>query len=107
MNPLEQAIDFVTRLREAGVPIFRLGMPREALMVAILTATAYIEVEFFPDGHVETQTWGPASEVEVVDDYGASAGKLVDWVFAGRGSLSDWIEEQNKAPATKATTAGL
>ena len=35
-------------------------------MVVVPTPSTYYEVEFFADGHIEAQTFGPQSEVKTV-----------------------------------------
>jgi hypothetical protein len=53
-------VDFVTRLQEAKTD-YMLDCVREAIMVIIPTPHKYYEIEFFADGHIESQTFGPPS----------------------------------------------
>jgi hypothetical protein len=62
MNPLEQLLQFIFSLQEAKVQ-FRLDCVRDAIMVVVPTPSSYYEVEFFGDGRIESQTFGPSSEV--------------------------------------------
>jgi hypothetical protein len=45
---------------------FKLDCVRDAVMVVVPTPSTYYEVEFFADGHIEAQTFGPQSEVKTV-----------------------------------------
>jgi hypothetical protein len=63
VNSLEQLLEFVTRLQTAKIH-HRLDCVRNAIMVIIPTPSKYYEVEFFADGHIESQTFGPAGSVE-------------------------------------------
>lgn len=65
MNSLEQLLEFVFRLQTANIH-FTLQCTRDAIMVAIVSPSTYYEVEFFGDGHVEVQTWGPAGQVKTI-----------------------------------------
>jgi hypothetical protein len=65
MTPLEQLLHFISSLRDAKIH-FHLDCVREAIMVVIPTPASYYEVEFFADGHIESQTFGPAAEVRQV-----------------------------------------
>jgi hypothetical protein len=65
MTPLEKLLYFISSLRDAKIH-FSLDSVREAIMVVIPTPASYYEVEFFADGHIESQTFGPASDVRDV-----------------------------------------
>jgi len=65
MTPLEQLLHFISSLRAAQIH-FSLEAVREAIMVVIPTPANYYEVEFFADGHIESQAFGPAGEVRNV-----------------------------------------
>lgn len=62
---MQQLLEFLFRLRDENIQ-FNLECQREAIMVVIAAPGKYYEIEFFADSHVEVQTWGPVSEVEVV-----------------------------------------
>ena len=57
---LARLIDFIQQLKEHRV-FFTLGCVRDAVMVTIPMPDRYIEAEFFADGTVEVQTFGPPS----------------------------------------------
>lgn len=63
VNALEQLLDFLDRLRTAKIH-HRLDCVRDAIMVIIPTPARYYEIEFFADGHIESQIFGPAGAVE-------------------------------------------
>jgi hypothetical protein len=63
-NELESLISFVQRL-EAARMAYGLSCSRDAIMVTIPGPGRYLEAEFFADGHVEVQSFGPPSS-EVV-----------------------------------------
>jgi hypothetical protein len=63
MNGLQQLLDFIHRLREHKVH-FTLDCVRDAIMVVVPAPSQYFEIEFFVDGHVETQRFGPAGPVQ-------------------------------------------
>jgi len=63
VNELEKVREFVARLKDAKIH-YTLQSVREALMVTVVSPSAYYEVEFFGDGHIEVQTWGPAHSVQ-------------------------------------------
>jgi hypothetical protein len=63
VNSLEQLLEFLIRLQNARIT-FRLECVRDAIMVVIPTPSKYYEVEFFADGHIERQTFGPSGSVE-------------------------------------------
>ena len=63
MDALEQLLQFLLTLRENKIH-FSLDCVREAIMVTVPTPSQYYEIEFFADGHIETQTFGPCSEVQ-------------------------------------------
>jgi hypothetical protein len=54
-NPLQAMLDFLLALEERKI-FYRLSRPREeALMVEVAIPGERWEVEFFPDGRVETE----------------------------------------------------
>jgi hypothetical protein len=63
MNSLAKLLEFLIELQKARIT-FRLDCVRDAIMVVIPTPSSYYEVEFFADGHIEKQTFGPAGEVD-------------------------------------------
>jgi hypothetical protein len=63
-NALADLIDFVLGLDKAGIA-YSLGCCRDAIMVTLPGPNRYLEIEFFADGHVEVQSFGPPSS-EVV-----------------------------------------
>ena len=65
MNSLEQLLQFVSRLQNKNIH-FNLECNRDAIMVTVVSPSTYHEVEFFADGHIEAQTWGPPSAVRTV-----------------------------------------
>ena len=65
MNSLEQLLDFLFRLQCSKIQL-KLDCVRDAIMVVVPTPSKYYEVEFFADGHIETQTFGPPSDVKTV-----------------------------------------
>ncbi|MGA9720316.1 MAG: hypothetical protein WBQ79_18705 [Acidobacteriaceae bacterium] len=65
MNSLEQLIEFLSQLADAHIQ-FDLKCVRDAIMVTVVSPGAYYEIEFFADGHIEVQTFGPASSVQTV-----------------------------------------
>jgi hypothetical protein len=65
MNSLEQLLQFISQLGDARIQ-FDLKCVREAIMVALRSPSTYYEVEFFADGHIEVQTFGPPSPVQTV-----------------------------------------
>jgi hypothetical protein len=62
MNSLEQLLDFVTRLQNSKIQ-FRPDCVRDAIMVVAPTPSKYCEIEFFADGHIESQAFGPSTPV--------------------------------------------
>jgi hypothetical protein len=62
---MEQLLEFVSRLQEGRIQ-FDLKCVRDAIMVAIVSPGKYFEIEFFSDGHIEVQTYGPANLVQTV-----------------------------------------
>lgn len=56
----------MTRLQNSKTD-YMLDCVREAIMVIIPTPHKYYEIEFFADGHVESQTFGPSSPTESVN----------------------------------------
>ena len=63
MNALEQLLEFLSALRDAKV-CFNLTSVRDAIMVTIVSPSTYYEIEFFADGRIEVQTFGPANRVQ-------------------------------------------
>ena len=63
INGLQQLLDFLAQLQESKVQ-FRLDCVREAIMVVVPTPSKYHEIEFFADGRIESQTFGPQSQVQ-------------------------------------------
>jgi len=60
VNALGDLIAFVEGLGAAGIS-YRLESVRNSIMVVIPCPDRYIEAEFFADGHVEVQFFGPPS----------------------------------------------
>ena len=65
MNSLEQLLEFLILLQNHKIQ-FRLDCVRDAIMVVVPTPSKYYEIEFFADGHIESQTFGPSSAVSRV-----------------------------------------
>ena len=65
MNSLEQLLQFISRLQDDRIQ-FDLKCVRDAIMVALRSPSTYYEIEFFADGHIEVQSFGPPSGVERV-----------------------------------------
>jgi hypothetical protein len=63
VSSLEQLLQFIGRLQDGNVS-YRLDCVRDAIMVIVPTPSKYYEIEFFADGHVESQTFGPQSNVK-------------------------------------------
>jgi hypothetical protein len=62
-NPLENLLAFLARLDDHNV-FYRLSRPRtEAIMVEISVPGERWEVEFFGDGQLEIEIFGPSSGV--------------------------------------------
>ncbi len=60
MNPLRKLLDFLPSLDERKI-YYRLSRVRpEAIMVEIAVPGERWEVEFFSDGHVEVEVFGPS-----------------------------------------------
>ncbi len=60
MNPLQKLLDFLSDLDERKIS-HRLSQVRpEAIMVEIAVSGERWEVEFFADGHVEVEVFGPS-----------------------------------------------
>jgi hypothetical protein len=62
VNSLEQLLEFIARLQASSIS-YRLDCVRDAVMVIVPTPSKYFEIEFFADGHIESQTFGPAGDV--------------------------------------------
>jgi hypothetical protein len=58
-------LNFISALQDAKIH-FRLGCYRDSIMVVVPTPSKYYEVEFFADGRIEVQTFGPASDVSLI-----------------------------------------
>jgi hypothetical protein len=65
VNCSDQIIEFTSRLNLARIP-FNLTSVREAIMVTVRGPSTYYEIEFFADGHIEVQTFGPPSPVQTL-----------------------------------------
>ena len=65
MNSLEQLLGFLTALKSANIH-HSIDCVRDAIMVVIPTPSRYYEVEFFADGRIESQAFGPSSPVVAV-----------------------------------------
>ena len=66
VNSLEQLLFFLFRLGEEKIH-FTLQCSRiDALTVVIPAASRYYEIDFYADGQIECQTFGPAGYVEAV-----------------------------------------
>jgi hypothetical protein len=65
MNALEQVLNFAARLRDDKIH-FTLGCSRDAIMVIVPSPSRYFEIEFFADGRIESQEFGPAGDVKDV-----------------------------------------
>ena len=63
MNSLEQLLDFLSGLQNANIS-YRLDCVRDAIMVIVPAPSKYYEIEFFADGRIESQMFGPQSLVE-------------------------------------------
>jgi len=65
VNSFEQLLEFISRLRDSRIP-FDLKCVRDAIMVALRSPSKYYEIEFFADGRIEVQTFGPPRPVQTV-----------------------------------------
>ncbi len=63
VNSLGQLLEFIARLQDERIP-FDLKCVRDAIMVALRSPSTYYEIEFFADGHIEVQNFGPPSSVQ-------------------------------------------
>ena len=63
MNSLEQLLLFISRLQDGRIQ-FDLKCVRDAIMVAVRSPSTYYEIEFFADGNIEVQSFGPSSQVQ-------------------------------------------
>jgi hypothetical protein len=62
-NPLENLLAFLAKLDHHKI-FYRLSRPRsEAIMVEIAVPGERWEVEFFGDGHLEIEIFGPGSSM--------------------------------------------
>lgn len=78
-NPLTQLLRFVFKLQHENIQ-FRLECVRDSIMVCIPTPSKHYEVEFFEDGHIDVQKFGPASAVEITDFDSVMEAVLTDTV---------------------------
>jgi hypothetical protein len=62
MNSLAQLLEFLARLQSSKIS-FSLDCVRDAIMVIVPAPSKYHEIEFFADGHIEIQTFGPSGAV--------------------------------------------
>lgn len=62
VNAMEQLLAFLRHL-ETYKTHYTLGSFRDAIMVTIRTASRVYEVEFFTDGTIEVETFGPTPGV--------------------------------------------
>jgi len=62
VNSLDQLLKFLGRLQAARIA-HRLDCVRDAIMVIVPAPSRYYEIEFFSDGHIESQVFGPPSDV--------------------------------------------
>ena len=65
MNSFEQLLAFISRLQDERIQ-FDLKCVRDTIMVTLRSPSTYCEIEFFADGHIEVQTFGPPSPVQNV-----------------------------------------
>ena len=65
MNTLEQLLEFLAGLQDGKIQ-FDLKCVRDAIMVTVRSPSTYYEIEFFADGHIEVQTFGPPSPVQTL-----------------------------------------
>jgi hypothetical protein len=65
VNSLEQLLQFISRLQDGRIQ-FDMKCVRDAIMVALRSPSTYYEIEFFADGHIEVQSFGPPSDVQRV-----------------------------------------
>ena len=73
---LEFLVDFIVLLRNRKIYYF-LQSHRESVMVVIPRPDLYLEVEFFGDGSIEVQSFGPSSSVQKISEQ-----EIVDLVKA-------------------------
>jgi hypothetical protein len=81
MNSLQQLLDFLARLDSSQIQ-YRLECVRDAIMVVVPSPSKYFEIEFFADGAIEMQTYGPQSLVKSVG-LDEMAGEVIQTVNAG------------------------
>jgi len=62
MNSLENLLNFLQSLRDVKIR-YNLDCVRDAIMVIVPAPSKHYEIEFFADGHLEVQTFGPSSLV--------------------------------------------
>ena len=65
VNSLNQLIEFLSHLQDEKIT-YRLDCVRDAIMVIVPSPSKYYEIEFFGDGHIEAQTFGPQRSVKTV-----------------------------------------
>jgi hypothetical protein len=83
-NELASLISFVQGLQAARVA-HSLSCSRDAIMVTIPGPGRYLEAEFFADGHVEVQSFGPPSSEVVTTSPDELFRIVVDSVDTGEG----------------------
>ena len=63
-NPLQDLLDFLTQLDNRKI-FYRLSSARpEAIMVEVAVPGERWEIEFFPDGDVEVETFRSSGEID-------------------------------------------
>lgn len=62
---MQVLLDFLDALGRERIH-YILESHRDAVMLVVPSPSQYLEVEFFADGHIELQTFGPASQVSEV-----------------------------------------
>jgi hypothetical protein len=60
MNPLQKLLDFLTDLDDRKIHHRLFRARSEAIMVEISVPGERWEIEFFADGHVEVEVFGPS-----------------------------------------------
>jgi hypothetical protein len=64
VNSLEQLLVFLFRLRKEKIHFTLEYSRHDSIMVIVPAVSSYYEIEFFADGHIEYQSFGPASLVK-------------------------------------------
>ena len=80
-DALQRLIGFTYGLQDAGIS-FSLDCVRDAIMVTVPFPDRYLEAEFFADGHVEIQSFGPPASAIA----SPSPDDLLSAVIASMGS---------------------